>query len=643
MHRIIPFMSLEKNSIMIRVYYPLLILFLLFSCITNLSAQPSNDTPEMAIDLDGVIAAAAGEAHGWSCEATERTYTTPGAVPTACTVAADGVAPNGGAVDCDLGTINDIWYKFTGGANVWLDFYSHQTNNMNVTLALYSGTPVTTTTPTCSVSGLTFIACINRAFGDDNNTDSGGTNRSKSFCTTPTHSKIDISGLTNGTVYYVRLWHDGATLPTEGQFYVCAESSTTISPAVDNCTQLGATPFAPSFGCADGSAEGKDVNILYSSMSNAGGLGNSGTALTIGGTGLAVGCSPENSILAVGGAAGDVDYDCNGGIAVPPIYLNNVVNNNVMYVFNVDACSPGFQADACLEFTNMQACCGGGVIQIQIIGPLAGDGTDQTACEMSGPVVAAFSVNPDNNSCVQVCNNTAGMINGTFIVMIEGQNGILVEYDMRLTIDYSGCTPEPEPCTTAIGPGVVTLPPAALPVELTYFGGEKDRTANVLAWTTASETNNAFFTIERSEDGKHFEALSDMEGSGNSSEEKRYVYYDNQPLETSYYRLKQVDFDGQFTYSKIVVIDRKVENITIKNIYPTPTKDEITIEFKALTAGPAYIVVQDVFGKTVMSQSIDTEQNIQSQTINLEGLPNSVYFVSINQGSNRVTKRIMKY
>src|SRR5690606_16141183 len=94
--------------------------------------------------------------------------------------------------------------------------------------------------------------------------------------------------------------------------------------------------------------------------------------------------------------------------------------------------------------------------------------------------------------------------------------------------------------------GVVNVP---LPVQLLDFNARAEDSEVHLTWTTLTEINNDYFTIERSADGKDWEELVAVPGSGNTNTVRRYSWDDRKPLlGRSYYRLKQTDFDGTFTY-----------------------------------------------------------------------------------------------
>jgi hypothetical protein len=101
----------------------------------------------------------------------------------------------------------------------------------------------------------------------------------------------------------------------------------------------------------------------------------------------------------------------------------------------------------------------------------------------------------------------------------------------------------------------------ALPIELVAFYGDKKEGENILNWTTASEINNSFFTIEKSYNGFDFEFVGTQEGSSPSMQIINYTLSDYNVLETlNYYRLKQTDFDGKFEYSNTISIDNRIDD-----------------------------------------------------------------------------------
>lgn len=108
---------------------------------------------------------------------------------------------------------------------------------------------------------------------------------------------------------------------------------------------------------------------------------------------------------------------------------------------------------------------------------------------------------------------------------------------------------------------IVESPPVDLPIELLYFKGMKDNLSNKLFWSTASENNNDFFTIEKSINGIDWEIIDRQSGAGNSSIQLNYYSLD-QSVESliNYYKLKQTDYDGKFKYSDIISIDNRMNS-----------------------------------------------------------------------------------
>lgn len=139
--------------------------------------------------------------------------------------------------------------------------------------------------------------------------------------------------------------------------------------------------------------------------------------------------------------------------------------------------------------------------------------------------------------------------------------------------------------------GGASLNCGTLPIELLYFNAEQNNcNQNLLTWSTATESNNNYFQLERSNDGINFITLEKIMGSANSTSIKTYNYKDNQPESTiNYYRLKQVDFDGSYTYSNITYVD----NSCSKSIRIVKVTNLLGQEVGAEFNGPRFIFYSD--------------------------------------------------
>ncbi len=172
---------------------------------------------------------------------------------------------------------------------------------------------------------------------------------------------------------------------------------------------------------------------------------------------------------------------------------------------------------------------------------------------------------------------------------------------------------------------------APLPIELSSFTANKQANSTQLNWTTSTEENNDFFTIEKSLDGVNFKAIGTKAGAGNSLEAKEYNFIDANPTNgVNYYRLKQTDFDGRFTYSKMVSVDFQTKVQT--TIYPNPTSEKLTISTE--TQEVVNIRIFNVNGQVVYQNT----QRIDNQTnINLSELAAGNYFLIIANDATQKT------
>ena len=116
-----------------------------------------------------------------------------------------------------------------------------------------------------------------------------------------------------------------------------------------------------------------------------------------------------------------------------------------------------------------------------------------------------------------------------------------------------------------------------LPVTLINFEGKNTNEGNLLSWTTSVEVNNDYFEIERSTNGKNFSALDKVKGKGSLAGITKYYYTDSSnPIGTSYYRLKQFDFDGSYAYSRMITL--QADAASQLKVYPNPVQSLLTLE-----------------------------------------------------------------
>jgi len=171
---------------------------------------------------------------------------------------------------------------------------------------------------------------------------------------------------------------------------------------------------------------------------------------------------------------------------------------------------------------------------------------------------------------------------------------------------------------------------ATLPIELIQFKVSYNPDGNLLNWITASEINNNFFTLERSYDGILYEPFENIKGAGNSSVQISYAAKDPLVFDgTVYYRLKQTDYNGAFTYSKIVSVSNKQNERLNMFIYPNPSSGQTVFSFSSQQSGAFPFVIYDLSGKKVYSATIAGIIGENKFELNLSDLENSVYYVNI--------------
>lgn len=185
-----------------------------------------------------------------------------------------------------------------------------------------------------------------------------------------------------------------------------------------------------------------------------------------------------------------------------------------------------------------------------------------------------------------------------------------------------------------------------LPITLSAFDvkTESDDRA-IINWTTSAEMNNAYFTLERSSNGVDFEIINEQEGAGNSTTLLNYAFTDLQPLNgTSYYRLKQTDFNGTFSYSPIKAIslnNAASHHIQASdlNIYPNPSTGTFNISIRGLEK-PESIAVKifDAKGQLVFEQ---TAEQMQAIHVDISTHPTGLYMAQVQIGTTTLTKQLI--
>jgi hypothetical protein len=182
----------------------------------------------------------------------------------------------------------------------------------------------------------------------------------------------------------------------------------------------------------------------------------------------------------------------------------------------------------------------------------------------------------------------------------------------------------------------VTVSSSPLPVELLRFDAYAQRDEVRLEWETATETRNAQFVVERSADGRNFSALHALAGAGDSREPLDYATTDAAPLRgQSFYRLKQVDFDGAFEYSPVRAVFMGSENAL--RLSPTWADDALTASLPEARSDDATWAVFDLQGRPLRSGIWPAET--PALPLSVGDLPAGGYVFSARGAAQRFFKK----
>jgi hypothetical protein len=183
-------------------------------------------------------------------------------------------------------------------------------------------------------------------------------------------------------------------------------------------------------------------------------------------------------------------------------------------------------------------------------------------------------------------------------------------------------------------------------VELSFFSAIILENGVKLKWRTETEISNYGFEILRSTQNDEWDVLGFVQGYGNSNSPKNYSFVDENVSSGKYsYRLKQIDTDGQFEYSKVIeVVAGKIPNeIVLEQNYPNPFNPTTTIKFAVAETQKAELKVFDVLGNEVVSlfNGVAEEGIIYELELNGENLSSGIYFYRLETNSKVENRKML--
>ncbi len=180
-----------------------------------------------------------------------------------------------------------------------------------------------------------------------------------------------------------------------------------------------------------------------------------------------------------------------------------------------------------------------------------------------------------------------------------------------------------------------------LPVEFVDFR-VYPTTAGVvqLEWKVATEINNDYFTVEKSLDGIHFFSIGIVPGAGNSSAAKTYPYTDENFTASAYYRIKQTDFNGKFSYTRIKFLELGSANKLV--VYPNPAADELFLSWQLPVNSVVSVTLLNTLSQVISTQSYITSDGFFQERLDLSTIPAGVYIVTVLSAQQSASVKIIK-
>lgn len=254
----------------------------------------------------------------------------------------------------------------------------------------------------------------------------------------------------------------------------------------------------------------------------------------------------------------------------------------------------------------------------------------RTTC---GPTLQSMDLTVSGNALdVSITRN-----GGAFSLTSESHSFVATSTSHTITFDGTSAGT----CGLIIDGLTMTLS-RGLPIELISFNAEAINNFTneyvELSWSTATEINNDYFTIERSTNAKDWEMVTKLDGAGQSSSMLNYIAYDKTPpSEMTYYRLKQTDYDGQFSYSDIKPVKLTNNPFGQQKVWPNPTKDQITIEGELLELES--LQVFNTIGQDITDRINIIEHTEQRSVLALSSLNPGIYYIKTGNTLHKVYKQ----
>ncbi|WP_299754290.1 T9SS type A sorting domain-containing protein [uncultured Pontibacter sp.] len=179
-----------------------------------------------------------------------------------------------------------------------------------------------------------------------------------------------------------------------------------------------------------------------------------------------------------------------------------------------------------------------------------------------------------------------------------------------------------------------------LPVTLISFTAQAQNGGVLLKWATATELSNDYFIVERSINGRTFEEVSRVKGAGSSSVRLDYSLLDSKaPAGVVYYRLKQVDFDGQFEYSRVAMVRVQETAAPVVKLYPNPAVSTVNLDMTTLPDAVYRVRIVSMDGRVLRELNIEGRKIEQ---LDINQLPSGNYLLQVQGAQFAKSLKLIK-
>ena len=240
------------------------------------------------------------------------------------------------------------------------------------------------------------------------------------------------------------------------------------------------------------------------------------------------------------------------------------------------------------------------------------------------------------NSAPVVLNQVITSFNPA-LLMIDPDDGVLIASYTYVATDAAG-VPDLTPATSTVTWG------ALLPITLLEFNGKLNGSKVDLDWKTSSENGSSHFDVERSTDALNFSFLTKVNAKGFSNTATKYAAVDLAPAKgMNYYRLKMIDKDGKYVYSKIIAVEVKKLDEMNARIIPNPFADRIQVLMTLTHNTDVAIDFIDMYGRVVLTRKVKGVKGLNVFTFTgLDVLPPAAYMVKLTTDDMSVGRKVVK-